>query len=241
MKNGFTLVELSIVLVIIGLLVGGVLVGQSMIESVKTNRLVSDLRQYEIATVQFRNKFKRYPGDSQFFSPPGAPNDALGSGDSNGDGLADIAACNGALSNTEEIQVWAHLSQAKMLTKNYVPFSPQGVCTGGVHAGGNTDKSLDGIIAPFTEYKVGSFTKYPIRTYKVAGGNFYFNLVITPPTRVLAIENKLGSQNYNGTQKQVGLANSYDVGNCGNISYSPVLCSGPTAASGTLLYYLAPP
>jgi len=65
-SNGFTLVELSIVLIIIGLLVGGILVGQSLIQSAKINRLVSDLRQCEIAVTQFYGKFKRYPGDAPF-------------------------------------------------------------------------------------------------------------------------------------------------------------------------------
>ena len=71
MEKGFTLVELSIVLVIIGLLIGGILVGQSLIESAKINRFLSELQQYEIATIQFHRKFKKYPGDSTYFIPPG--------------------------------------------------------------------------------------------------------------------------------------------------------------------------
>ena len=62
-KKGFTLVELSIVLVIIGLLIGGILVGQSLIFSFKMNSLNSTLTQMEVLANQFKQKYKALPGD----------------------------------------------------------------------------------------------------------------------------------------------------------------------------------
>jgi len=64
MNRGFTLVELSIVLVIIGLLIGGILVGQSLIESSKINSFIKQIQQYDIATRNFKMKYKYLPGDS---------------------------------------------------------------------------------------------------------------------------------------------------------------------------------
>lgn len=61
--NGFTLVELSIALVIVGLLIGGVLVGQSLVTSAKLNRIISDNEQYKILISQAISKFKCVPGD----------------------------------------------------------------------------------------------------------------------------------------------------------------------------------
>lgn len=63
MKKGFTLVELSIVLVIIGLLIGGLLVGQSLIDSARINKIGRDVSQYKVLVAQFQNKFKCLPGD----------------------------------------------------------------------------------------------------------------------------------------------------------------------------------
>jgi prepilin-type N-terminal cleavage/methylation domain-containing protein len=70
-KSGFTLVELTIVLVIIGLLIGGTLVGQSLIDSAKINGSVRQIQQLDIAVQQFRVKYKSWPGDSPTFSPSG--------------------------------------------------------------------------------------------------------------------------------------------------------------------------
>ena len=57
-KRGFTLVELSIVLVIIGLLIGGILVAQSMISTSKVLRFASDLGRYEVAINNFKQAYK---------------------------------------------------------------------------------------------------------------------------------------------------------------------------------------
>ena len=72
-KSGFTLVELSIVLVIIGLLIGGILVGQSLIESAKVNKIIGEAQQYQIAIRLFKEKFKQLPGDYNKGTSLGAP------------------------------------------------------------------------------------------------------------------------------------------------------------------------
>lgn len=63
MKKGFTLVELSIVLVIVGLLIGGVLIGQSLVNSVKLKSVISQLEQYHILTATFDERYQYLPGD----------------------------------------------------------------------------------------------------------------------------------------------------------------------------------
>lgn len=63
MKRGFTLVELSIVLVIIGLLIGGILVAQSMISATRILAQVKQLSELDIAVQNYLTSFKRWPGD----------------------------------------------------------------------------------------------------------------------------------------------------------------------------------
>lgn len=62
-QKGFTLVEIAIVLVIIGLLLGGVLKGQSMIESAKLKRLISETQGLAAAVYTYQDKYRSLPGD----------------------------------------------------------------------------------------------------------------------------------------------------------------------------------
>ena len=66
-KIGFTLIELSIVMVIIGLLVGGILAARSMVSTTKITRTISDLAQYDIAVSNFKSLYNALPGDSNAF------------------------------------------------------------------------------------------------------------------------------------------------------------------------------
>jgi prepilin-type N-terminal cleavage/methylation domain-containing protein len=66
MKNkqiGFTLIELAIVLVIIGLLLGGVLKGQELINSAKVKNMASDFKNIQVYIYGYQDKFKALPGD----------------------------------------------------------------------------------------------------------------------------------------------------------------------------------
>jgi prepilin-type N-terminal cleavage/methylation domain-containing protein len=60
---GFTLIELSIVLVIIGLIVGGVLVGQDLIKAAEQRKTISEAERYKTAYQAFRLKYNAIPGD----------------------------------------------------------------------------------------------------------------------------------------------------------------------------------
>lgn len=62
-KSAFTLIELSIVLVIIGLLAGGVLVGRDLIEAAKVRNQASQIEKISTAVYTFRLKYNAIPGD----------------------------------------------------------------------------------------------------------------------------------------------------------------------------------
>lgn len=89
-KSGFTLVELAIVLVIIGLIIGGVLVGQDMIKAAEIRATIAQRDSYKTAVSVFKDKYNALPGDIGqsravqfgFYDRSAAP--ATGNGDNNG-------------------------------------------------------------------------------------------------------------------------------------------------------------
>lgn len=62
-QSGFTLVEIAIVLVIIGLLLGGILKGQELINSARVKNLATDFRNIPMFIYGYQDKFKALPGD----------------------------------------------------------------------------------------------------------------------------------------------------------------------------------
>ncbi len=62
-QSGFTLIEIAIVLVIIGLLLGGVLKGQELINSAKVKNLATDFRNIPVYVYGYQDKYRALPGD----------------------------------------------------------------------------------------------------------------------------------------------------------------------------------
>lgn len=62
-QKGFTLVELAIVMTIIGLLIGGILKGQELMENARITATIAQVRSYEAATTTFRDSYNAFPGD----------------------------------------------------------------------------------------------------------------------------------------------------------------------------------
>ena len=62
-NQGFTLVEIAIVLVIVGLLIGGVLQGQALISSAKSNSIIKKMQSLQTAYYSFQDRYGAVPGD----------------------------------------------------------------------------------------------------------------------------------------------------------------------------------
>src|ERR1700689_731119 len=86
-RYGFTLVELSIVLVIIGLIIGGVLTGQQVIQNAKVTKALNDIQGYEAQFQTYQQNFNAMPGDD-LTATTRFPNAGL-PGNGNGDGSLD--------------------------------------------------------------------------------------------------------------------------------------------------------
>lgn len=62
-QSGFTLIEIAIVLVIVGLLLGGVLQGQQLIENSRVRAAVNDFNGVPAAAFSYMDRYRRFPGD----------------------------------------------------------------------------------------------------------------------------------------------------------------------------------
>ncbi|MBK9002845.1 MAG: prepilin-type N-terminal cleavage/methylation domain-containing protein [Sphingomonadales bacterium] len=117
-QHGFTLVEISIVMIIIGLLIGGTFGGMKLIENMQVNRTVQDLKAIESAALTFKDTYGRLPGDIRNPSTR-LPNCTVApcATSGNGDRTLNVASVwTEALSDTSErFTFWHHLQAAGLL------------------------------------------------------------------------------------------------------------------------------
>jgi len=114
-QTGFTLIEIAIVLVIIGLLLGGVLKGQELITSARVRNLISQQDGIKAAYFGFLDRFRALPGDYSLASTNIANVAALANG--NGNGQIRTVLLGDAID--EHVAVWDHLSHAGFINGSY--------------------------------------------------------------------------------------------------------------------------
>ena len=115
-QQGFTLIEIAIVLVIIGLLLGGVLKGQELITSARVRNVISTQDGIKAAYFGFLDRYRALPGDynAAIANIPGCATCTNG----NNNGQIRYIAAGDAID--EPNSVWEHLSKAGFITGSYV-------------------------------------------------------------------------------------------------------------------------
>ncbi len=117
-QRGFTLIEIAIVLVIIGLLLGGVLKGQELINAARVRNVAAQLDGVKIAYLGFQDRYRQYPGDvTDAFAAANIPGAGATGG---GCGTAGTLGCNnGKIDPQENLVVWNNLSHSGFISGSY--------------------------------------------------------------------------------------------------------------------------
>lgn len=148
-EHGFTLVELSIAMIIIALLLAGVAIGSSIIKQSALRSIITDLKEYESSVQSFREKYSALPGDfSNAYAIWGATCDST-AGDCNGDGngTIDLSGSMASDETNESFRAWQHLMLAGLIKGNYTGIA-------GTNASGN--QANIGTNVPAAKYNSGS-------------------------------------------------------------------------------------
>ena len=111
-KQGFSLIELSIVILILGLLVVTVVVGRDLVRAGELRGIITQLNTFETGVRTFELKYSGIPGDIA-----NASNRGLGSNDGDGDGLIKPTAAGETTS--EVVYFWEHLGEADIVPGDY--------------------------------------------------------------------------------------------------------------------------
>lgn len=158
-QSAFSLVELSIVLVILGLLTGGILAGQSLIRAAELRAVSTEYQRYMTAAATFRDKYFALPGDFRdatrfwgFAGTTAAPGCVSQSGittvtnpgtcDGNGNGNIGGGAAGGT---GEAFQMWRHMALAGLIEGDYT----------GLHGATVADEHDRGINCPAAKMSNG--------------------------------------------------------------------------------------
>ncbi len=178
---GFSLVELSIVLVIIGLIVSSVLVGQDLVRHAELRGVVTQYEQFQAAVKTFKTKYNGLPGDID------GATDYGWTGDGDNNDVLDAGATG--LAAGDNVYFWSYLGSAGA-----------GLISGSYDGAAVTTASTLSDTLP--EAKVGNYWgafydstsgfNYYIIGVTLPGTNSYFTTSATlPPTDALSLDTKL--------------------------------------------------
>lgn len=198
-QTGFTLVEIAIVLVIIGLLLGGVLKGQELINSAKVKNLATDFKAVPVYIYGYQDKFRALPGDDAGAVTHLGGTPAVG----NGNGI--IAGAWDSTTSTDESYIfWQHVRLAGLAPGSTTLTDP-------AYLPKNADGGPIGVssTSPFTTLKgsqymcsgaiLGKYVKQLDATLddgETSTGSFQAALVTAPAT-VVTTANIVDSSSYN--------------------------------------------
>lgn len=110
---GFSLIEIALVLIVVGILAGAIFKGQDVLEAAKIRATLNEIDRIHTATALYQDTFGQWPGNDSLATS------RFGISVSNGQG-------NGIISGDETNQFWVHLAKAGHLSDGIAPSSKLG-------------------------------------------------------------------------------------------------------------------
>lgn len=174
-NRGFTILEISIVMLIIALIVAAIFAGIAMIRNAEMLSAMANVKSYLQAMETFKDKYKDLPGDF-----PGA--EALWGSDVGCPGTAytptqHTATCNGngnnhigdhfsdgGVSDYETFRAWQHLANASMVTNTF----------SGISGPGSSNEALRAINVPAAPMDGGAYSVFYFQPQNFAAEANYF-------------------------------------------------------------------
>jgi prepilin-type N-terminal cleavage/methylation domain-containing protein len=253
-QHGFTLVELSIVLVIIGLLTGGIMGGQALLKASKLRSVQLDYTRFTGAVIAFKDQYNGLPGDitnattfwgAQHVTPATCrTTPSTGQATCDGDGNRTVNDYNGELSYSERHRFWQQMANAGFIEGQY-----SGVGYINVDPTYNNASIMPGYNSPKSKFGTGStvgygffyntasstFLTYTRHTFGlgVGSGNGLPDGVIFKPEELWSIDTKVddGKPGTGGVQSYTKTARANcattDVASTAvyNLSYNDIGCN----------------
>lgn len=149
MKNqqgGFTLVEIAIVLVIIGLLLGGVLKGQELITQAKIKNVANDLNGMSAAVYGYQDRYKKFPGDDDQAAGRWTTTTSGGGDGAVGSAVTTILECAVTDKAKENCLFWQHLRLSGFVGGDTTTTNAPQNAAGGVLQAQNGALGLAGLV-----------------------------------------------------------------------------------------------
>ena len=195
-QNGFTLIELSIVLVIIALIVGGMIVGKELLRNSEVKSVIGEYSNYVQAIANFRDKYQAMPGDF-------ATATSVFSGTTNGDGNGLIMVNISGTRLDEQFLAWQHLYKSEFIKGSY---------SGSAGSNGARDRVV-GTNIPASQLSGAGWGLISVTLTDIAGG--YTEIPYTapdiPPNHVLWVGGRSVSGAVDSQKPLLSPSEAYDI------------------------------